>query len=99
MGARNGLARKIIQITKLLITSNSRLSGWKNRFCFVFVVFILSVFHLSHKKDNPMCLRLLVSLETCGHKDLCGLLLTSVDHVCVWCLGDWKKALSHLELE
>lgn len=82
MGARNGLAQKIIQITKLLITSISWLSGWKNRFCFVFVAFILSFFfHLSHRKDNPMCLTFLVSLEIRGHKDLCGLLPTSVYHV------------------
>lgn len=100
MGARNGLAQKIIQVTKLLITSISLLSGWKNRFCFVFVVFILSFFHLSHRKDNPMYLTFLVSLEIREYKDLCGLLPTfvvfSLHHVVS---GDWKKAVDHLELE
>ena len=39
---------------------------------FQFSAFLVEeqVFHLSHWKDNLVCLTFLVSLEICGHKDL-----------------------------
>ena len=41
-------------------------------FCFVFF------FHLSHWKDNPVCLTLLVSLENGGHNTFYTVLLISL---------------------
>ena len=50
--------RKITEITQLLITSRSQLSGWKNR-----------LYEDSFERIIFACLTFLASLEICGCKD------------------------------
>ena len=52
VGTCYGLAQQITQITRLLISSKSQLSRWKNRLW----------------KDSLVCLTVLVSLDICEHR-------------------------------